>query len=418
MRLRSLSQRQRPRERPVLPAPHDLPAPPLLKRQRASRGPRGSGTALTALRGLRSSTVATAVVLLVQGPALLALALLVPHGLGWLALLPAAGLSHALLVAAASPFSFQPRGRIHLYLGIWPGLVWWTACATFFLLAPVVLLVSWLLQLPIAPGLAAAGAFGALVGVRGVWRSPQVCNVPLRFPELPPALDGYRIAQISDIHCGPFAPEERVLDWVQRVNALRPDLIVVTGDLIVSGASHIGAVARALSELRAPDGVFVVMGNHDYFGAGEILARALQDAGLRLLLNESEPVRRGDATLLVAGVDDTWTGRSDPERALLRREPGAFPILLAHDPDLFPHAARLGVPLMLSGHTHGGQIGVPFWSRRFNLARLIAHYTSGLYQMGSSFLYVNRGIGTTGPPLRIGARAEISVFTLHRTPQP
>lgn len=383
---------------------------------RGSHGPRGSGTALTALRRLRSTTVAAGIVTIVQGPALIALGVLVPHGLGLLALVPAALLSHALLLAASSPFSFQPRSRAHLYLGIWPALVWWAACAVFCLLAPLVLLASWALGWPLTTCMAVAGGLCLVAGVRAIWRTPQVRNVPLRFPDLPQGLEGYRIAQISDVHCGPFAPEERVRAWVQQVNELQPDLIAVTGDLIVNGNSHIPDVSRALGGLRARDGVFVIMGNHDYFGAGETLARALKDAGLKLLRNEAASVRRGDATLLVAGVDDTWTGRSDPARALARRDPSAFPILLAHDPALFAQSVRLGVPLTLSGHTHGGQLAIPFFSRRFNLARLVEKYTAGLYRQEDSLLYVNRGIGTTGPPLRIGARAEISVFTLHKGP--
>lgn len=378
-------------------------------------GPRrrpGSGTALAGLRPLRSVQAATAVVLGAQVPAIVTLGVLVPHGLGLLVVLPAAALSRALLSAAASPFALQPRSRAHLYFGIWPALGWWAACACYLLLAPLALLCAWLLKLQAAPCLAAVGAISAFAGVRAIWRTPAIYRIKPRFPALPPALAGYRIAQISDIHCGTFAPEERVRDWVRRVNALQPDLIAVTGDLIASGATHIAAVARALGELRAPDGVFVVMGNHDYFGAGDVLVDALTRAGLRVLRNAAVPIRRGDATLLVAGVDDTWTGRCDPEQALATRRPDTFTLLLAHDPDVFPVAARLGVALTLSGHTHGGQVGIPFFAKYVNLAQLVSRYTAGMYRQGESLLYVNRGAGTTGPPIRIGVRSEISLFTL------
>jgi len=379
-----------------------------------ARRRRGSGTALLALRRLRHTNIATAVVVGVQVPALLTSAILVPHGLGLLALPVAVALSHALLSAAASPYSLQPRSRAHLYLGIWPSLVFWAACLAFIAFGPLALVMGWLLRLPASVSLGTSGLLCLALGLRAVWRTPAVHRVTLHFPQLPPALDGYRISQISDIHCSAFAPEERVRDWVRRVNALQADLIAVTGDLIGSGPSHIPAVARALAGLRAPDGAFAVMGNHDYFGAGEELARALKDARLRLLRNAAAEVRRGDATLLVVGVDDTWTGRSDLAGALGRRPAGAFAVLLAHDPDLFEQAASLEVPLTLSGHTHGGQLAVPFLSRRLNLARLVTRYTAGLYRKGRSFLYVNRGAGTTGPPIRIGARAEISLFTLRR----
>lgn len=227
---------------------------------------------------------------------------------------------------------------------------------------------------------------------------------------MPQGFEGYRIAQISDIHCSVFAPEGRVRDWARRTSRLGADLIAVTGDIIANGNEYIGPAARALAELRAPDGVFAVMGNHDYFGAGEALAQALTEAGLRLLRNDSVVLQRGGGVLCVAGVDDTWTGRADVARALRRRAP--FTVLLAHDPDLFPEAARRGAALTLSGHTHGGQLALPFLARRLNLARLLTRYTSGLYALGDAVLYVNRGAGTTGPPLRIGARAEITLFTL------
>lgn len=374
----------------------------------------GSGTALAALRRLRPARVAYAVVVGVQLPVLIALGLLIPQRMGLLALIPAVALSHALLLSASSPFALQPRGRIHLYLGIWPALAWWSACAAFVVLSPFALLTSWALGWRIEACFGAVGGLSVITGVRSVWRNPAVHRVELRFRDLPPALDGYRIGQISDIHCGPFAPEGRVADWVRRLNALGADLIAVTGDLVVSGASHVAAVSRALGGLRAPDGVFAVMGNHDYFGAGELMVDALRGAGLTVLRNESVPIHRGDTALIVAGVDDTWTGRCDPQLALRGRRDGCFLLLLAHDPGVFDQVAQLGVPLTLSGHTHGGQIGVPLLSRRFNLARLIERYTAGLYEKGGSLLYVNRGAGTTGPPIRIGVRAELTLITLRR----
>ena len=350
----------------------------------------------------------------VQVPALVCLFIFVPHGLGLLALPVAAALSYALLTAATSPFALQPRSSIHLYLGIWPALAWWAACLTFLVLAPWALIAGWVAQRTSTASLGVVALLSGVAGLRAVWRTPRVRGITLRFAELPAAFDGYRIAQISDIHCGHFAPEGRVRDWVRRVNALGADLTTVTGDLIASGATFIPVVARALGALRAPDGVVAVMGNHDYFGAGETLVRALQDAGLQLLRNSATKVTRGEATLLIAGVDDTWTGRTDLIQALAERTADSFAVLLAHDPDVFVQAATLDVPLTLSGHTHGGQLAIPFLSRRFNLARFIARYTAGLYREGRSVLYVNCGAGTTGPPIRIGARAEITLFTLKR----
>ncbi|MEO8213858.1 MAG: hypothetical protein ABI560_11725, partial [Myxococcales bacterium] len=125
-------------------------------------------------------------------------------------------------------------------------------------------------------------------------------------------------------------------------------------------------------------------------------------------------VVRGDGAIHVAGVDDTWTRRADVERALSARRDDMPVVLLAHDPDLFPQAVDRGVALTLSGHTHGGQMGVPLFARKLNLARVMTPFTTGFYQVGSATLYVNRGLGTTGPPVRLGVPPEIAVFTLRR----
>jgi predicted MPP superfamily phosphohydrolase len=154
------------------------------------------------------------------------------------------------------------------------------------------------------------------------------------------------------------------------------------------------------------------MGNHDYFTDGEQFSRQLERHGLRLLRNDGFSLERAGARLYVAGVDDTWTHRHDLDRALRSRPPGTPVVLLAHDPALFPAAAARGIDLTLSGHTHGGQIASPVAPRRLNLARLVTPFTAGLYRIDRSVLYVNRGLGTTGPPIRLGARPEIALFTL------
>ncbi len=355
-----------------------------------------------------------AVILLMQLPALLALGAFT-HGWGLLAALPAGALTATFLDAYPGPWAISPRSRRQLYFGLWPFFAWWVAAASFALLALAIAPLAALLDLPMRPLAAATGALALAIGLRSIWRRPRVVRVDLGFPDLPAAFDGYRIAQISDVHCGPFAPEKRVSSWCWRASHLGADLVAVTGDLIASGTSHIEAVARALGGLEAPDGVVACMGNHDYFGAGEPLVLALERHGLRVLRNTSDVLSRGDASLVIAGVDDTWTGRAQLPRALAGSPAGSFPILLAHDPDMFPEAARLGVRLTLSGHTHGGQIGVPFLARRWNLARIATRFTAGLYHNGPSMLYVNRGVGTSGPPIRVGVPAEITLFTLRRT---
>ncbi|HET6613032.1 MAG TPA: metallophosphoesterase, partial [Kofleriaceae bacterium] len=237
----------------------------------------------------------------------------------------------------------------------------------------------------------------------------------LQFADLPAGLDGFRIVQLSDVHCGVFAPRERVRSWVRLANRQGADLAVVTGDLIASGPDHVTTVAAALAELRGTSGTFVCMGNHDYFGgAGEAMIAALADHRVRLLRNESVRLERGGDAFTVAGIDDAHSHRDDLDAALAGRE--GFVILLAHDPDGFAGAAERGVPLTLSGHTHGGQLAVPLASRRLNLAHLVSPLTDGVYRRGASILFVSCGIGTSGPPIRIGTRGEIAVLTLKRGP--
>ena len=157
------------------------------------------------------------------------------------------------------------------------------------------------------------------------------------------------------------------------------------------------------------------MGNHDYFGGdGEPLMSLLHRAGARVMRNDGDVLERGDGRVFLAAIDDTWTRRADLERALRDRPSDVPTILLAHDPDEFRAAAKRGVDLVLSGHTHGGQVAVPFFARRYNLSKLSHHYHLGLYRRGKSTLYVHPGLGTTGPPVRFGVAPAIVEITLRR----
>jgi uncharacterized protein len=356
-----------------------------------------------------------------------------------------AGLAHlgghlfvVLALAAALTGGFMatvlgPRGiwgapsRARLYLVLWPFFVWWTLGLLFAALVPVALAVRAVLAtlhtspaVPLSTDTALGYALvAALAGtVLALRNSPRVRKHEIAIPGLPTAFDGFRVAQISDLHCGPFASGARVDRWVAAVNRLGADLVAVTGDLIASGPAFVPVVAASLGKLRARDGVFASMGNHDYFTDGEEMVGALEGAGLTLLRNRGVEVRRDGAAIYVAGVDDTWTRRHDLDKALAGRPPEMPVVLLAHDPVLFPDAASRGVDLTLSGHTHGGQIGVPFLAKRFNLARVMTRFTTGLYRSGPSTLYVNRGLGSTGLPVRIFVPAEIAVLTLRRAERP
>ncbi len=250
----------------------------------------------------------------------------------------------------------------------------------------------------------ALGAWGSTVG-RAV---PVVIRREARVQGLPRSMDGLRIAQLSDAHFGPYVPRWMYARWAARASSLGAEVIALTGDLITSGEGYLDDVRDFVGRLHAPHGVVACMGNHDYFGTETGVVDAVRAGGVKLLRNEGWALRRGDDALWFAGIDDRWTKRDDLAAALRERPEGACVVLLAHDPASFPEAVSAGVALMLSGHTHGGQIGL----RRANLARIITRHNAGLFREGRSALYVNRGIGTTGPPVRVGMWPEITLLTL------
>jgi predicted MPP superfamily phosphohydrolase len=252
-------------------------------------------------------------------------------------------------------------------------------------------------------------AYGILVRRR--WYRVAEHDVPV--PGLDPRFEGLRIAQLSDLHIGTLTPRSWGLAWSRSANLHAPDLAVVTGDMVTSGTDFYEDVADVVGALRAKDGVFASMGNHDYFGAeGEPLVSMLRARGVGVLRNEGVVIERGGAKLWLAAIDDTWTRRDDIERAMRDRPAGATTVLLAHDPNRFDAAADAGANVVLSGHTHGGQIGVPFIYRVANLATFAYRYNVGLYRKGQSVLYVHPGLGTTGPPMRLGVPPEVAILTL------
>jgi predicted MPP superfamily phosphohydrolase len=369
------------------------------------RGPRPG-------RRVRFFLVVFTIAIGLQVPLLWALGRLTGHAGAFVA--AAGALTIGFLSGILDRSAMGNPGPKRLYLVMWPFFVYWTAAMFFALLAPLVLGAGALLGARTDVALTAALAGTAALTLVAFVHRVRIVRRDVPISSLPEAFDGYRIVQLSDLHCGPFASGRRVAGWVRRANGLQPDLIAVTGDLITSGSAFVSVVAGALGGLSARDGVFAAMGNHDYFTDGEHVARALGDAGLSVLRNQGVELQRGGARLYVAGVDDTWTGRDDVEKALARRPDGVPTVLLAHDPALFPQAAARGVDLTLSGHTHGGQLGVPFFQRRWNLARVITRFTTDLYREGRSLLYVNRGLGTTGVPIRMLVSPEIAVLTLRR----
>jgi uncharacterized protein len=261
-----------------------------------------------------------------------------------------------------------------------------------------------------AGGAAALALWGARRATAGAIATNRV---RILMPRLPRSLAGYRIAQISDVHVGPTIGRAYLEDIVQRVNALQPDLVAVTGDLVDGSLEQLRAQVEPIARLKAPDGAFFVTGNHEYFVRGlEEWLDFLRTHGVRVLRNERVSIR-GSHGFDLAGIDDLTAksyGRghgADLRRALAGRQHERPVVLLAHQPRQVMDAIAHGVDLQLSGHTHGGQI-FPFTL----LVRLFEPYLAGSFKLGQTQLYVSRGTGYWGPPMRLGAPAEIALIEL------
>lgn len=244
-------------------------------------------------------------------------------------------------------------------------------------------------------------------------RGPRDVRHEIRLPRWPRALDGFRIVQISDVHIGPLLDRRFAEEVTRRVNALDPDLIVITGDLVDGPVEHLADEVAPFADLRARHGVYFVTGNHDYYSGVDPWLEKVRELGIRPLRNERVTIERDGAAFDLAGVDDHRAALFGPghgedvRRALAGRDPERPVILLAHDPTTFKKAARHGVDLQISGHTHGGQL----WPFGY-VVRLVVSFVAGPYREGESRLFVSRGTGFWGPPMRLGAPAEINELVL------
>lgn len=245
----------------------------------------------------------------------------------------------------------------------------------------------------------------------------RVREVDMPLPGLSPDLDGLRILQISDIHRGAFLSDRELGRVIDASLGLRPQLAVVTGDLISSWGDPLDSCIRQLARIKADAGVFGCMGNHEsYANATEHCERAAARVGIPFLRSAARPLRFGSATLNLAGVD--YQRKSDSRRYLAGAGrlilPGACNVLLSHNPDVFPVAARQGYNLLLAGHTHGGQVQVEIFDTAINPARFFTPYVYGVYRARNSAAYVTRGVGTIGLPTRLAAPPEIAVLRLRK----
>jgi len=240
-------------------------------------------------------------------------------------------------------------------------------------------------------------------------------DVPL--PGLPLDLDGLRILQLSDIHLSAFLHESELARAIDMARELRPHVTVVTGDLISFRADPLDACIRQLARVRSDAGTFGCMGNHERYARLEArVVEAGARAGIRFLRGQAQTLRFGNSVLNLAGVD--YQSLADRGHYLRGAErlvvPGAVNVLLSHNPDVFPVAARQGYNLLLAGHTHGGQVTVEILDRSISPARFFTPYVYGLFRAGRSAAYVTRGIGTIGIPARIGAPPEIPILRLRK----
>ncbi|HEU0231044.1 MAG TPA: metallophosphoesterase [Burkholderiaceae bacterium] len=255
-----------------------------------------------------------------------------------------------------------------------------------------------------------------LLGLFNARRMPRLVDVDVPIPDLPDSLHDFTIAQISDLHVGSTIKRPYVRRVVDAVNRLKPDIITLTGDLVDGSVALLASDVAPLSGLQAKEGVYAVTGNHEYYsGAGAWVAE-YRRLGMDVLMNQHRVIHRGGALLVVAGVTDFTAERFDSRQACnpvaaLRAAPreAAARILLAHQPRTAADAAKAGFDLQLSGHTHGGQ----FWPWPYFVS-LQQPYVAGLHRLDKLLIYVSRGTGYWGPPMRLGARSEITRLRLRR----
>jgi hypothetical protein len=264
-----------------------------------------------------------------------------------------------------------------------------------------------------------AGAYALLYGRLNL----EITQQRIRLARLPKAFAGFRIAQLSDIHIGPFMNEDEIRKYVRITNDLKPDLIALTGDFVTWDPSTQRAVVAALTGLRAPFGIFGCLGNHEAWSRTEDSITAMfRQVGIPILRQACVPITSGGESFNLMGVDFQTRYHMGPSNdKFVRRflvgvetlvSPATANILMSHNPDTFDRAAELGIDLSLAGHTHGGQVALEFVSPEIAPSRLVTPYVAGWFQKPGGQLYVNRGIGTIGVPMRIGAPPEITVYEL------
>jgi predicted MPP superfamily phosphohydrolase len=269
-----------------------------------------------------------------------------------------------------------------------------------------------------------AVAGGAALGADCVLFEPNLPRLVMKEIALrrwPSRLDGFRIALLSDFHYDPVFSVHPIKTAVGMVNALAPDLIVLTGDFVSAPAVGRSAKAAAaaepcaqlLSGLHAPHGLWAVLGNHDVVTDWHRVMKALRSVGIQVLSNFSTAIERDGGRFWLVGVDDVLEKRADLHKAMHSTPSDEAAVLLAHEPDYADYVAQYPVDLQLSGHSHGGQVRLPFLPPLY-LPGLAKKYVMGLHQVGGLTLYTNVGIGTVGIPVRLNCRPEVTLLTIRK----
>jgi len=242
-------------------------------------------------------------------------------------------------------------------------------------------------------------------------------------PRWPESMNGFTVALLSDFHYDPYFSVHPLHAAIPMVNDLRPDLIVLTGDFVTAplvgddrkAAFAAEPCARLLRQMTAPHALWAVLGNHDEATDHKHVARALQAENIQVLANQSQVIERDGSRFWLAGVNDVISKTADLSKTLRTVSANEAVILLAHEPDFADHAAKFPIDLQLSGHSHGGQIRIPFLPP-FYLPTLGKKYVLGTYRIGPLTLYTNAGLGTIGVPARLNCPPEITLLTLRRSP--
>ncbi len=256
-------------------------------------------------------------------------------------------------------------------------------------------------------------AAGLMDAARAAFAEPYLLTVerhPVGLRRLPAALDGLRVVQLSDIHHSPFTGREQVERAVEMANSLQPDIIALTGDYVSHEREYAAPCAEMLGRLRARCGVYAILGNHDHWTDAPLIIDLFRAEGIRVLVNEGLRFEHRGSSFWLAGVDDTMVGLEDLPLALAGSRDDEMKLLLAHNPIVLRRAARAGVDLVLSGHTHGGQ--VTWRSERSASGRVRRRLLRGLGRQGDTQIYVSRGLGTVVLPVRYGCPPEVSLLQL------